>query len=493
MKDNVRPASPPQGTERESDAAEDAKLEQLGYEPQLKRALGGLSSFAIQFSTICFSGAIFIALTVGFGQVGPLMLWTFAGATALQCVVAFCIAELTSAYPLAGGVYQVVTKQAGRFLGWQTGWMIQFAHISSLALGTIGLTPLIAAWFGFEDLSHWQLVGISGVLILVTSLVNLLSVRVVAMINNVGVAAELISAAVITVGCLVAYLFFGRQHQSLGFLVTDGGVSTGSIVLPLLYSTLLAAFIVSGFDVSGTAGEETHDASRQVPKQAVRANVAALVIGSVVILLLMLGVPSVSGVVESTSPVKYILSSVIGTPLGEALEVAAVLSLLVNGMILQLAGARVLWAQARDGAFAGSAWLRKLNREQIPVNGVIVSGVLAFAITLYSSLVTVLAAILAVTWALSYLVALVVGLRARLKHNLPERPYVLRNGNFWYAVAIVWSAVIIGTMVYQNPGQVGVGLLGFIVLGVLAYATIGRRRRAAVSTSDEIREPHVQA
>ena len=46
----------------DTDESEDARLRDLGYQPELKRALGGLSSFAIQFSTICFSGAIFIAL-----------------------------------------------------------------------------------------------------------------------------------------------------------------------------------------------------------------------------------------------------------------------------------------------------------------------------------------------------------------------------------------------------------------------------------------------
>ncbi len=460
----------------DSDAADDARLKQLGYQPELKRALGSLSSFAIQFSTICFSGAIFIAFQVGFGQVGPLTLWTFMGATALQLVVAFCIAELTSAYPLAGGVYQIVTKQGGRFLGWQTGWMIQLAHISSLALGTIGLTPLIMSWFGVEDLSQWQTIGVSAVLILATTLVNLLGVKVVSRINNIGVSAELISASVIVVGVVVAFVFFGRQHQPLSFLTSDAGVTQGPLWVALLFSTLLSAFIVSGFDVSGTASEETHNAAAAVPKQAIRANVATLVIGSIVILLLMLSVPSVSGVLESTSPVKYILSSVIGTPLAEVLEVAAVISLLVNGMILQLAGARVLWAQARDGAFIGARWMRKLNHERIPVNGVLVSGVVAFAITLYSSLVAVLAAILAVTWATAYLVSLIVGWRARLRNELPARPFVLRGANLMYGIAIVWSVILISTFVAQQPKQVGVGLVGLIALGIIVYLIAGRER-----------------
>src|SRR3954451_3760998 len=172
MTENVDTSPPPGGQDvLDSD---DAQLRELGYKPELDRPLGRMSSFALQFSTVCFSGAIVVAFLVGFGQVGPLSLWTFAGATILQVVVAFCVAELTSAYPLAGGVYQVVTRQGGRFLGWQVGWMMQIAHFASVGLGAVGLTPLIMNWFGVTNLSHWTTVGVSGLIILVTSLLNLM-------------------------------------------------------------------------------------------------------------------------------------------------------------------------------------------------------------------------------------------------------------------------------------------------------------------------------
>lgn len=464
-----------------ADSAEDARLRDLGYKPELARVLGGASSFAIQFSTICFSGAIIVGLSVGFGQIGPLTLWTFAVACALQLVVALCIAELTSAYPVAGGVYQVVTRQGGRFLGWQTGWMIQIAHICSLGVGAVGLTPIIMAWFGVTDLSHWESVGVAAVIIFATTCVNLMRVRVVAIVNNIGVGTELLASAVVIFGCIIAWLFFGKHHNGVSFLTHSQGVAGDDLLLPVLYSVLLAAFIVSGFDVSGTAGEETHDASRQVPKQAIRANIATLVIGTLVLLMLMLAVPSVQGTLDSESPVRYILTSVLGSPLARVFEILAVLALLVNGMVLQLAGARVLWAQARDGAFLGAGWIRKVNRERVPSRGVIVAGLVAFAVTLYSSLFNILAAMLAVSWAAAYMLALMVGLRSRMRGELPDRPYVLRGGNFWYALAIVWSAFIVFILVYQTPGKVGLGTLGIIVVGLVLYLSAGKERRRAAA------------
>ncbi|WP_051791414.1 APC family permease [Amycolatopsis jejuensis] len=473
--------SPPASGERTPSGDDDAQLRSLGYQPELRRALGSLSSFALQFSTVCFSGAIVVAFLVGFGQVGPLSLWTFAGATALQVVVAFCIAELCSAYPLAGGVYQVVTRQAGKFLGWQVGWMIQIAHFASVGLGAVGLTPLICNWFGIENLSHWETVGMSGLIILATTLLNLLRVKLVALLNNFGVVAELLASGTIIIGCLAAFFVFGKPHQPLSFLFTDAGVVNGSVVLPLIFSCLLSAFIVSGFDVSGTAGEETHNASRSVPVMAVSANIVTLVIGSLVLFVLMLGISSVDGTLNSASPVKFILAPILGTPVATTIEVLAVLALFVNGMVVQLAGARVLWAQGRDGAFAGSRFLRKLSKDHVPVNGVLISGVIAFLFILYTAVFNVLAAILAVTWALSYAVAVAVGLRSRLKNGLPERAFRLRGGPFWYGLATIWSLALVGFLVYQDPVKVGFGTLGIVVIGVILYFTARGKAPAASS------------
>ncbi|CDR17756.1 APC family permease [Streptomyces iranensis] len=477
MADDVQssPADTPPGGPR----ADDDQLRELGYRPELRRALGGMSSFALQFSTACFSGAIVVAFLVGFGQVGPLSLWTFAGATVLQVVVAFCIAELCSAYPLAGGVYQVVTRQAGRFLGWQVGWMIQIAHFASVGLGAVGLTPLICNWFGVERLSHWQTVGVSALIILATTLLNLLRVKLVALLNNVGVVSELLASGAIVVGCGAAFLFFGQPHRPMGFLFTDAGVVQGSVVLPLIFSCLLSAFIVSGFDVSGTAGEETHNASRSVPVMAVSANILTLIVGSLVLFVLMLGISSVDGTLNSASPVKYILAPILGTPFATAIEVLAVFSLFVNGMVVQLAGARVLWAQGRDGAFVGARLLKRLSRERVPVTGVLVSGAIALLFIVYSAVFQVLAAILAVTWALSYAASTAVGIRSRIRGSLPERSFTLRGGPFWYIVATIWSLMLVAFLIYQDPVKVGCGTLGVIVIGVVLYFTAHARDERA--------------
>ena len=39
-------------------------------------------------------------------------------------LISVLIAEACSAYPVAGGAYNIVSRRGGRFIGWQTGWWI---------------------------------------------------------------------------------------------------------------------------------------------------------------------------------------------------------------------------------------------------------------------------------------------------------------------------------------------------------------------------------
>lgn len=465
--------------------SDDAYLAELGYRSELSRVLGKFSSFALQYSTIGFFGALLVGFTIGLAQVGPVSVWVWFAASGLQVIVAICVAELTSAYPLAGGAYQIVSRLHGRGLGWQIGWWVQIAHIASVSSATIGITPFIMSWFGVDSLTHWQLVGVSALLIVASTIVNLLGVRIVAFLNNMSVLAELAGSTLIVAGLAAAFAFSGHAHvNGFHYLFTTQGTVKGSIILPLLFACLLSVYIISAFDVSGTAGEETKGASRTVPTTAVTANAMAWLIGTAVILTLVLGISSLSGVLGSGNPVGAILHSEVGEAFAAVVTVLAVFALWVNAVILQLAGARVIWAQARDGRFPAPRLFSRLNREKIPYAGIILGGVIAIATTLYSSLFAVLIALLAIMWAGAYSVLLVIGYRAKLRGELPDHPYKPRLWKILYPVAIGWSILFCAVLIYQNPRQVGLGTLGSVVIGLILYYVLVPNKDAVPAPSE---------
>ncbi len=452
---------------------DDAQLESLGYRPELNRVLGRFSSFALQYSSISVLGGLLFGITIGLSQVGPSMLWVWIVGGALQCVVALTVAEQCSAYPVAGSAYNIVSRLGGRLIGWQVGWWVQIAHIASVSSAMIIIAPLVMAWFGVSTLTHWELVGVSAAFILLAAFGNLVGVWFVSVLNNMSVAAELFGAALVIIGLPIAFIFVSHAHvNSVHYLFTTQGTVKGSIILPLLYASLLSVYVVSAFDISGTAGEETKGASRVVPREAVRANVMSWLIGAAMLCTLLFAMSSVSRTLSNTydaGPISYILRPEIGSVLARLFEVVGVFALFVNGVILLQAGARVMWAQARDGRFPAPHAVGLLNKHRVPVIGIWIGVVIAILSTVYSSAFTVLVALLAVGWAAAYGVLAVYGFRARLRNELPERPFVLKWWKLWYPVAIIWSFFFIGIVVYQDPRHVGLGSLGALIVGLILY------------------------
>jgi amino acid transporter len=344
------------------------------------------------------------------------------------------------------------------------------------------------AWFGVHNLSHWALVGISAAFILASTFANLVGVRFVAWLNNMSVTAELCGAGLVIIGVPIAILVSHVHTNSAHYFFTTQGQVKGSIILPLLYASLLSVYIVSAFDLSGTGAEETKKAASVVPTEAVRANVMSWLIGAAFIGMILLVMRDVAGTVNNTDvsgPITFVLNPVLGTFLGTFWEVLAVFALFVNAIILQLGAARVFWAQARDGRFPAPRRVARLNKHRVPVEGIWIAGIISFILTVYSSLFNVLIAMLACSWAAAYGTLALFGLRVRMQGGLPERPYVLKWWKLWYPVAIVWSYIFIGVMIYQNPSQVGVGCAGAFVLGFVIYYVLVPRDDSQASMVTE--------
>src|SRR5215510_3973337 len=137
-----------QNADREQLIQKDVEdLKRLGYAQQLFREMGGFANFAISFSIISvLTGAI---LLYGYGLkfAGPIINtigWPIASVFTL-CVAA-SMAELSSAYPTAGGLYFWAFKLGGRGWAWLTAWLNMIGQITIVAgVNIAAATYLIGA------------------------------------------------------------------------------------------------------------------------------------------------------------------------------------------------------------------------------------------------------------------------------------------------------------------------------------------------------------
>jgi amino acid transporter len=504
MSDSAAPASAPSEATR-TDAGLDAVhtgdrayLHQLGYRQELNRVLGFFSSFAVQWTSIAVAGGLALSIGAGFIQVGPVFVWAWLIGGALQMVVGLSIAEAVSAYPLAGGSYQIINRIIGgkKALGWQVGWWLIVAHIAAVATEAYGISPFIFSWFGLNLTGHWQTFGWAVILIALSTLLNLTAVKIAATFNNsIGVLAEFFAIGIVIIGVIVAVAFTGAHFNAVHSLFSTGGIlSHGqSSFLPFLFALLVPVFVISGFDINGTAGEETGKASRTVPKALLVANFTTFAFGSIMVIFAMLLVSNVKGTSTSPDVIRYVLGPVLGSATAETFEILAVVSLFVNMMILQLTAARVMFAQARDGQAPYPRFLTKLSKERIPANAVIMSAVIAVLLIVYTGLLTVLLSMTAILWAAGYAAVIAVVIYAKWRRSLPDRPFKLGRWSplvDW--VALVWSVVFCIILIKSNPKDIGWGFVGTIAIGLILYFVfIPSSRRGIlrdVRSDDEIQE-----
>src|SRR4029079_2575493 len=204
-------------------ARDDAHLRSLGIKPELRRTLGFLSNFAVAFSYISVSTGTFTNQAVAFGVGGPPIFWAWPLVVLGQTFVALHFAELSSHFPVAGSIYQWSKRLSNKTLGWFTGWIYFWAGVVTVTAVAATVPLVLSPIMGFDlasaspipGLDMWQFVGLAT--LITTTLINSIGVRLLALINNIGVGAEIIGMLFFA----LILLFLRNQHSTSGLSSTS--------------------------------------------------------------------------------------------------------------------------------------------------------------------------------------------------------------------------------------------------------------------------------
>jgi amino acid transporter len=111
------------------------------------------------------------------------------------------------------------------------------------------------------------------IFMVIVTIFNVYGVRVVALINNIGVLFEILGMVVFA---FVLALF--HNHQGVGVIFHTGG--TNATVGTFLIAMFMSLFVIYGFDTAATLAEETRNPRRDGPKAILYAILGAFVIGA---------------------------------------------------------------------------------------------------------------------------------------------------------------------------------------------------------------------
>ncbi|WP_055589310.1 amino acid permease [Streptacidiphilus griseoplanus] len=359
-------------------------LAAFGYRQQLHRRMGRYASFAAGFSFISVLTTVFQFFAFGYSFGGPAFFWTWPVVFAGQLAVAACFAELAARYPISGAIYQWSTRLSGAAFGWFAGWLMVLGQIVVVSAAALALQVVLPPlWSGFQltggDPSPLSPTGAANaavlgvVLLAVTTVVNVLDIRIMAVVSSIGVTAELVGVA------LMAVLLLTHGDRGPGVVMHTGSAGSGGLGL-LLVASFSAAYVMVGFDSAGEMSEETRNPRRTAPRTILTALSAAGAAGGLLLLGGLVAAPSLTDGRLASEGLSYVLTSRFGGSLGRVLLADVALAVCVATLAIQTAGARMVFSMARDGALPRSRRLAAVSaRSGMPTAPAVVVGVLAAA------------------------------------------------------------------------------------------------------------------
>jgi amino acid transporter len=256
-----------------------------------------------------------------------------------------------------------------RHYGWFTGWMCWLAF----ATGTASVAITISTVFG-PELWHaptkGEIVLLAGIVTAAALVLNLISIRATAVVNNVGVSFELAGSRVAAAILLVGALFFFHHSEGVHALVQSGPVGGGTINLTTVgLAALLPVFVLLGWEGAADLAEETKDPRGSTPYAMLRANWAS--IGTSIVMIVCFAIPIPRGIPaminQPENPLFYIFSVQVGA-VAVAMLKAVVFLAMFSALLANMAvGTRMTFSLGRDGMLPASralAWSTHVRRLQ---------------------------------------------------------------------------------------------------------------------------------
>ncbi len=479
--DQPQPTAPEVGL---SDVADAGDLNKFGYHQELRRTLSTYGSFAVAFSMVSITTAIFFLLPSLFGTSGPIGVTLWIPCAAGVFLIVMVYSHLAARIPITGFAYQWNSRLISPHYGWFTGYTAFVAFIAGTAATAVALATVFAGdvW---SNPSHGDVVLFATVAMAVAAAINVVSIRAVSAVNNLGVFFEIAGSVIAAAMLLVGSIFF--FHHDAGFAILTSTERTGGHTL--LYGFVLAALLplycFIGWEGAADLAEETNDPRSATPKAMIRANYVSVLASVLMIVGFLIaipdGVPNLLG--QSKNPLIYIFQSHFGAFAADVLQVIVFLAIFSCVLANMVVGTRITFALSRDRMLPGSSMLGKVNRTTAtPIGSILLVAAIGIGINLLSAGIAAnVVSICSVAYYCIYVLTVGGALYAYKTGKMPAgRDGDFDLGRWFYPVAIaafIYSCGVILIAVVPSEGHIaGEYLLGMEIAGLLWYLLYLRRR-----------------
>ena len=467
-----------------SDKQDAGDLQQYGYNQSLRRTLGPYGSFAIAFSMISITTAIFFLLPSLFGTAGAAGVWLWIPCAAGVFLIVMVYAHLAARIPITGFAYQWNSRLINPHYGWFTGYTALLAFMAGTAATAVALASVFASdvW---KSPTHGDIVLFATLAMVAAALINIVSIKAVSAVNNTGVFFEITGS----IGA-AALLFFGAIfffHHDAGFhiLVSTQRTSGGALWYGFILAALLPLYCFIGWEGAADLAEETNDPRAVTPFAMIRANYVSVAASLFMIVGFLIAIPHgmANLLGQPKNPLVYIFQSHFGAVAAGILQVIVFMAIFSCVLANMVVATRLTFALSRDKMLPASGLLGRVNTTtKTPVGSIVLVAVVGIGINLLSAGIAAnVVSICSVAYYFIYVLTVSGAIYAYVKKKMPAH----RAGDFslgrWFlpiaVAAFAYTAAVIVIALAPHEGHTAaLYLSGAEVVGLLWYLLYLRPR-----------------
>ena len=377
-------------------------LHSMGYAQELSRRMHAFSNFAISFSIICIlSGGInsLGQATAGAGGAAIGIGWPVG--VLISGLFAMALAQISSAYPTAGGLYHWGSILGNRFTGWLAAWLNLLGLITVLGAINVGtfyfFFGAFGSMFGIEDSLTHRVLFVAAITAL-QALVNHVGIGLTMKLTDFSGYLILFTSVFLAAVCMffAESWDFSRLFTFTNYTGTEGASAVWPSAVPLgmafLVGLLLPIYTITGYDASAHTAEETVDAQNAVPRGMVSSVLWSGLFGYLFLCAFILMIPSMDDAAKQGWNVFFWgMGERVPETLRNVLYVLIFLAQWLCGLATVTSVSRMLFAFARDGGIPGiSKSLASVSpSSRSPANAIWFGSILAVLFVWFTSAITI--------------------------------------------------------------------------------------------------------
>ena len=311
----------------------------------LARCLGVLGILFLTLSATTPASSVFIIVPGMLQSAGTGTLWAFLLAGLVCVATAYVYAELSSAFPVAGGEYVAVARTLGPLPGFIVLGINVFNNMIFPPVVGLGVSAVLGT-----VIPGLPQIPTAVVVVVGSTLCALLNIRLNALVTGVFLAVEVAALGVLIV------LGLAEPARALLPMLAHPAALAGDVLVPASHSaiglaTTVAIFALNGYGMAVYFGEEMHDAHARIARVILTSFGLSLCLELVPVVAVLIGAPDLKSLFAADDPFGLFVSGRGGTLMSQMVAVGVVIAIVNAAIVTVLASARFFWCTGRDAVW----------------------------------------------------------------------------------------------------------------------------------------------